>query len=80
MIFFIVYVEMNNQDVTAKHQLYPACLPLQQRTLNEGIHSGWSKEVPFQFLENNAPAFTKIYGEFFKQQVRLECETCETLS
>ena len=55
--------------MTAKHQLYPACLPLQQRASNEAFHSGWAKEVPYQFLEKNAPSFTKIYGEFFKQQV-----------
>ena len=61
--------------MTTKHQLYPACLPLQQRTSNEAIHSGWSKELPYQFLENNAPSFTKVYGEFFKQQVGLKLET-----
>ena len=66
---------MNDQEVTTKHQLYPACLPLQPRTSNEAIHSGWSKQIPYQFLEKNAPGFAKIYDEFFKQQVRLECET-----
>ena len=63
------YTQNTFQDMTAKHQLYPACLPLQRRTSNEGIHSGWSKQIPYKFLENNAPSYTKIYGEFFKQQV-----------
>ena len=50
--------------------MYPACLPLQKRTSNEGIHSGWSKQIPKDFLEQNAPAFVKVYDEFFKQQVK----------
>ena len=66
---FNIYNQNTFQAVTTKHQLYPACLPLKRRTSNEGIHSGWSKKIPYQFLENNAPTFTKIHGEFFKQQV-----------
>ena len=50
--------------------MYPACLPLQTRSSNEGIHSGWSKQIPKDFLEQNAPAFVKVYDEFFKQQVK----------
>ena len=44
---------------------------MQKRTSNEGIHSGWSKQIPKDFLEQNAPAFVKVYDEFFKQQVKL---------
>ena len=47
--------------------IFPACLPLQKRTENIGIHSGWSSPIPFYILSQFAPGFTKIYRDFFKQ-------------
>merc|ERR1719189_3078149 len=52
---------------------------MSSRSSNEGIHSGWSKQIPKDFLEQNAPAFVKVYDEFFKQQqYRMEIlERCD---
>ena len=67
------------QEVTNREQIYPACLPTQQRTLTEGVHSGWSKPIPETFLTNHAPGFLKVYGEFYKQnQYKMTAfEKCE---
>ena len=48
-------------------KIYPACLPIKQRTSSYGIHSGWSTPIPFHILAKYAPGFTEVYQEFFKQ-------------
>ena len=40
---------------------------MQQRTANDGIHSGWSSPIPFHILTKYAPLFTRVYRDFFKQ-------------
>ena len=55
------------KETTTKYRIYPACLPLQQRTATEGVHSGWSSPIPFHILTEYAPGFTKVYRDFFKQ-------------
>ena len=57
----------NFQEVTSREQIYPACLPTQQRTSTEGVQSGWSKPMPKTFLSNHASGFLKVYDEFYKQ-------------
>ena len=67
------------QEMTNREQIYPACLPTQQRTLTKGVHSGWSKPIPETFLTNHAPDFLKVYDEFYKQtQYKMTAfEKCE---
>ena len=47
-------------------KLYPACLPLKQRT-PVGYHSGWSSPIPLNVLEKHANGYTNVYKDFFKQ-------------
>ena len=67
------------QENTTRYGIYPACLPLQQRSSTEGFHSGWSSPIPFHILSQYAPGFTKVYRDFFKQihyrmQIDQRCE------
>lgn len=59
--------------------IFPACLPLKQRTSRIGFHSGWSDPVPFHILMKYAPGFTKVFRDFFKQvHYRMDIlEKCE---
>ena len=59
--------------------IFPACLPLKQRTSRNGFHSGWSDPVPFNILQKYAPGLTKVFREFFKQvHYRMDIlEKCE---
>ena len=65
--------------MTNREQIYPACLPTQQRTSTEGIQSGWSKPMPETFLTNHASTYLKVYDEFYKQaQYKMSVfEKCE---
>ena len=62
-----------------QYGIFPACLPVKQRTSKVGVHSGWSSPIPFHFLTKYAPLFTKIYRDFFKQvHYKMEIfKTCE---
>ena len=61
------------------YRIYPACLPIKQRTSNVGVHSGWSSPIPFHILSNYAPGYTRIYRDFFKQlQTKMDIsDRCE---
>ena len=62
------------QDITTERRLYPACIHQTGKKLSrDGIHSGWSRPVPFHILSEYAPGFTKVYRNFFKQiQYKME--------
>ena len=64
---------------TMQFGIFPACLPLKPRREEFGFHSGWSSPIPFHILTENAPGFTKIYRDFFKQiHFKMEIfETCQ---
>ena len=51
----------------SKWKVYPACLPLKQRTSSSGIHSGWSNPIPFHIITQYAPGFSEVYRDFHKQ-------------
>ena len=48
-------------------KIYPACLPIKERSSVDGYHSGWSRPIPYHILRKYAPGYTEIYDEFFKQ-------------
>ena len=51
-----------------KLKIYPACLPPKDRSHpTEGVHSGWSKPPPLNFIERFAKGFLPYYSDFFKQ-------------
>ena len=55
------------ESLSATHKISPACLPTHQLTSTEGVHSGWSKPPPLDYVVNNVPAYLQIYKEFSKQ-------------
>ena len=66
------------------HEIYPACLPIKQRTSKYAFHSGWSNPLPLHLLNKYAPGHTKVYGDFFKQvqllmEVQDKCKDSNTL-
>ena len=50
-----------------KHQLYPACLPLEESNNYDAIHSGWSTPPPIEYLWKYAPLYVPFHEDFFKQ-------------
>ena len=70
---------------TMQYGIYPACLPIKQRTSTFGVHSGWSSPIPFHLLWQYAPGFTKVYRDFFKQihykmEVQDQCQDANKLA
>ena len=65
-------------------ELYPACLPLQERRSVDAYHSGWSRAIPYHIFRKWAVGYTEIYDEFFKQvhykmEVLEECKDSNLL-
>ena len=65
--------------------IFPSCLPIKQRQSRVGIHSGWTKPIPFHILSNYAPGYTRIYRDFFKQihtvmEISERCKDGNTLA
>ena len=67
------------QELTETLEIFPACLPLKQRSSGLGYHSGWSDPVPYHILLKYAPGLTKVFRDFFKQvHYRMDVlEKCE---
>ena len=49
------------------YKIYPACLPSNQLTPGTGIHSGWSKPPPLEFIMTNVPQYLQVYRQFYRQ-------------
>ena len=69
--------------MTNRNRLYPACLPLQQRTSETGYQSGWSAPIPYHILKKYSPGLLRVYSDFFKQNhyrmnVSQRCEDPKT--
>ena len=66
-IAVIMVKDENFESLSAIHKIYPACLPTQQLTSTEAIHSGWSTPPPLDFVRKNVTLYEQYYQEFSKQ-------------
>ena len=77
---FKVSKEYFQNNAEAQFELRPACLPYASKKIPKtGLQTGWSKPPPFPFIESQAPLFSDVYNNFYKQwHYKLDIfETCE---
>ena len=55
----------------------PACLPPENRTASQGVHTGWSAPPSFSFLDRYATGYAPFYRDFHKQwHYKMEITSC----
>lgn len=79
----IAVFKVNDQQLRSAGtaRIFPSCLPPGSGTEDlspDAVHSGWSRPVPFYFLQTFAPSFTPYWDDFFKQwHYKMELTTCQ---
>ena len=66
-------------SLNSRKQQHKTKFPVGPRKSSFGIHSGWSRPLPYHILSESAPQLTEMYQNLFKQkQIKMEIfEQCQ---